>query len=322
MIVPTPEEQRKQILYRDARRTDRYDDIWQSVGKCVFCDLREKYIFHEENSVVMTVSLFAYIDGQFMIIPRRHIRSVKELTQLEWETIRKFMYTAKKLIRDVHDIKGMQFILRDGGIEAQSTVNQHLHIQCTPFDAPDLSVWNYRRLKYTPLENAELYKKARQKIVQHNKKFAKKYKNQTSLPIYCDAIITNSANEILFMERASNAELQQNYITQPGGRTENYSTTLETELCREVFEETGLKTEPQDFTLINSQLDHLTYTNLETFTLIRNTYRLKKAVSGARLIPGDDCKELLWLSVRKAMTHPRISPETKSIIKKVFEAHG
>lgn len=175
----SPEEQKKQIYYRDARTGGYYGDIWKNVGKCVFCDLRDKYIFHEENGVVMTVALYAYIDGNFMIIPRRHIRSVKELTEQEWETIRKFMYIAKKLIRKVHSLKGLQYILRDGGIEAQSTVSDHLHVHCVPFDAPDLSVWNYRKLKYTPLENAELYKQQAKKIRELSKKFDEKYKDET-----------------------------------------------------------------------------------------------------------------------------------------------
>ena len=80
----------KQIMYRDARTTGKYDDIWQSTGKCVFCDLRDKYVIYEENGVVLTIVLFAYIDGHCMIIPRRHVRSVKELTPVEWETIALF----------------------------------------------------------------------------------------------------------------------------------------------------------------------------------------------------------------------------------------
>src|SRR5690606_1209446 len=110
-----------------------------------------------ENDIVLTVAMFAYIDGNVMIIPRRHVRSSKELTPSEWETVRKFMYIAKKLIRKVHGIKGVQYILRDGSPEAQSTVD-HLHMHVIPFDAPDLSQWNYRKLKYTPFENAELYR--------------------------------------------------------------------------------------------------------------------------------------------------------------------
>lgn len=170
------DEQKKQELYRDARVTGKYDSIWKNVGKCAFCDLRSKYIFYEENGVVMTVALYAYIDGHFMIIPRRHVRSVKEITPLEWETMRKLMYMAKKLIREVHGVKGMQIVQKDGA-EAQSTV-EHIHFHCVPFDSPDLSSWNYRQLEKTPLENADLYKKQHEKIAQLSKRFAKKYQSE------------------------------------------------------------------------------------------------------------------------------------------------
>lgn len=171
----TPEEQKKQEYYRDARTGGYYGDIWQNVGKCVFCDLRQKYIVMEEDGMVLTVALYAYIDGNVMIIPRRHVRSVKELTGKEWEAARKFMYIAKKLIRKVHGIKGVQYVIRDGGIVAQSTVSDHLHIHVIPFDAPDLSVWNYRQLRYTPFENAELFRGQQKKITELSKRFEEKY---------------------------------------------------------------------------------------------------------------------------------------------------
>lgn len=166
----------KQIMYRDVRINGQYDEIWQSVGKCVFCDLNNKYVFYEENGIVMTIQLFAYIDGHFMIIPRNHVRSVKDLNASEWETIRKFMYIAKKIIRETHDVKGMQFVQKDGA-NAQSTV-EHLHFHCIPFDNPDLNTWNYRQLKNTPVENANIYHSKHQKIAKLSKRFAKKYQNE------------------------------------------------------------------------------------------------------------------------------------------------
>jgi len=169
------DEQQKQIYYRDARTGGYYGKIWTSIGKCVFCDLRDKYIVYEENGVVLAVALYAYIDGNLMIIPRRHVKSVKELTDSEWQTMRKLMYIAKKIIRKVHNIKGLQYILRDGGIEAQSTVSDHLHMHVIPFDAPDLSVWNYRKLKYTPLENATLFQDQKKLIKKLGDKFDEKY---------------------------------------------------------------------------------------------------------------------------------------------------
>nr|AIA13364.1 HIT domain protein [uncultured bacterium] len=174
----TEDEQHEQEAYRDARYTKKYDGIWQTVGKCVFCDMRDKYIFHEENGIVMTVALYAYVDGHFFIIPRRHVRSVKELTPKEWETIRKFMYLAKKIIRKVHGIKGVQYIQKEGA-SAQSTV-EHIHFHCIPFDSPDLSEWKYRKLKHTPLENAALYKQAQKYLHEYDAKFTSKYDEGTT----------------------------------------------------------------------------------------------------------------------------------------------
>lgn len=169
-------ERTKQEMYRDARVTGKYDNIWKSVGKCVFCDLRDKYIIYEENGVVLTIAVFAYIDGHAMIIPRRHVRSVKELTSDEWETMRKFMYIAKKMIRDIYGVKGMQIIQKDGA-DAQSTV-EHLHFHCIPFDAPDLAKWNYRQLVNTPVENTKLYTNKKNEIEKLAKRFAEKYQNE------------------------------------------------------------------------------------------------------------------------------------------------
>jgi dCMP deaminase len=169
----TPEEQKKQESYRDARVSGDYDKIWQSVNKCVFCDLNPKYIFNEENGIVMTISLYAYIDGHFMIVPRRHIRSVKEFTPAEWETVRKFMYIAKKIIKQVHGIKGMQTLLKEGET-SQSTVG-HIHFHCIPFDSADLSEWHYRKLKNTPIENALIYRSHLDSIAKLSAKFDVKY---------------------------------------------------------------------------------------------------------------------------------------------------
>ena len=172
----TPEEQKQEESFRTARTTGAYDHIWQTVGRCVFCGhdaVQEHHEVYEENGVYMTVPAYAYIDGHLLVIPRRHIRSVKELTPEEWETMRKMFYLAKKMIREVYGIKGMQIVQKDGR-DAQSTV-EHLHFHCVPFDAPDLSHWNYRDLKHTPYENAELYKAKTDTLTKLAKRYEEKY---------------------------------------------------------------------------------------------------------------------------------------------------
>ncbi len=162
--------------FRTARSSGDYDKIWQTVGRCVFCDHDVVQPHHEilgEDGVYLTVPAFAYIDGHLLVIPRRHISSVKELTPVEWEAMRKLFYLAKKMIREVYGISGMQIVQKDGRA-AQSTVG-HLHFHCIPFDAPDLSVWNYRELQNPPYRNAEKYRAKLDKIKKLSKRYDQKY---------------------------------------------------------------------------------------------------------------------------------------------------
>jgi histidine triad (HIT) family protein len=321
-----PEDQKKQEHYRDARFLNKYDDIWQTVGKCVFCDLNEKYVFFEENGIVMTISLYAYIDGHFMIVPRRHIRSSKELSQLEWETIRKFTYIAKKLIKDVHGIKGMQLVQKDGA-DAQSTV-EHIHFHCIPFDAPDLCQWNYRQLKYTPLENVSLYKKARKDILKNDRKFTEKYLNPTGLPIVVDALLINKKGELLLQERTEETKLSPDILTPPGGTVENYYSTLEDELVRELQEELHITLDPSQFQLLASRMNsrnvvrHSKALNAKYPQNVRymwNTYIVDNFVAPNTMKPGDDCASLVWVPLTDISDHPRVSIGIKQAVQAYTE---
>jgi ATP adenylyltransferase len=312
----------KQIAYREARFTQQYDNIWQSVGKCVFCDLREKYIFFEENDVVMAVSLFAYIDGHLMIIPRRHIRTTKDLTEREWQTIRKFTYIAKKLIRQVHRVQGMQIIEKEGA-QAQSTVSEHIHFHCVPFDAPDLSTWNYRQLKLTPLENAQAYREAKTQIASLSSKYNTKYAQPSTLRIICDAIILNAQDEMLLQQRREGLKLDPDWLTLPGGTVSQFDQSLESELMREIAEETGVTFQPETATLIASRLSRLSYQRQEphlntrivtTVPFLWNTYLINTALPPSAFTPGDDCANIEWIKRADASSHPRVSPEIRRLI--------
>lgn len=175
----TPEQRAEEESYRTARTSGAYDTIWQTVGRCVFCDHdkhQKRHEIYEENGVYLTVPAYAYVDGHLLVIPRRHVRSPKDLTPIEWETMRKMFYIAKKMIRETHGVKGMQIVQKDG-VDAQSTV-EHLHFHCIPFDSPDLSQWNYRNLENTPYDNAEKYRAKKTKLDKLAKRFEKKYNDE------------------------------------------------------------------------------------------------------------------------------------------------
>ncbi len=319
----TPEEEKKQIYYRDARTGGYYGKIWTSVGKCVFCDLRDKYIVFEENGIVMTVAMFAYIDGNLMIIPRRHIKSVKELTSSEWATIRKCMYMAKKMIRKVHDLPDIQYIIRDGGVKVNSTVQDHLHIHCVPFDAPDLNVWNYRKLKYTPFENAELFRNAEKSITKSSLQFNKKYAKPTSLQVFCDLVITNSQQEVLLEEKKLGDQTSSRYLTLPGGVIDANESSFEAGLAHKVLAATGLTVDQEQMKLIASRIappggideGQVVSGDSSLEQLVWNTYKLQKFDEAAKLRLNSKSGRLVWVKLAELDAHSHILDEVKQAIR-------
>lgn len=165
----------QQLATKNARTSGEYAKIWQNTGKCVFCDLKDKYVIAQENDIVLTVNLYPYIDGHLMAIPKKHISSPKQLSDEQWQTIRKFSYLAKKMMRKIYGYKSMWTLIREGGTKAQMTVCDHLHVQFIPFDEADLCAWNYRNIKYTAEENAKKYRQQKDYMLKLAKRYQEKY---------------------------------------------------------------------------------------------------------------------------------------------------
>ena len=133
----------------NSRTYGSYAKIWQSTGKCVFCDLREKYIIAEKDGVVLTVNIFPYIDGHLLIIPRRHIEDFDDCTSLEWETIKYLSTLGKKLLKRSLDVKDVWFVYRIAkGFKAQKTV-AHAHAHLIPY-SEKLFKWEFQKIETSP----------------------------------------------------------------------------------------------------------------------------------------------------------------------------
>lgn len=155
-----------------------YGKIWKSVGKCVFCDLKKRYVIMEMDGMVLTVNIYPYIDGNLIIVPKRHITHIKELTEREWSAVRKFHYVAKKMLRKIFGYKGLWMIYREGSSHdaSQKTV-EHMHIHLMPY-ADDLVKWNYQSLKLPPFETAAIFRENYEAIELLIKRYEEKYEGQ------------------------------------------------------------------------------------------------------------------------------------------------
>lgn len=120
-----------------ARERGFYSQVLKEVeksGECVFCDLKEKYLISEKNGVVLTVALYPYIDGHLLIIPRRHVESIKDLNNQEWEMVKELVKKGEELLKKNLGVKNYWVLIREGdGIAAGKTV-RHLHFHLMPYD--------------------------------------------------------------------------------------------------------------------------------------------------------------------------------------------
>lgn len=138
----------------NARSTDDYEKIWTSTGKCVFCDLKEKYIIAEHKNVVLTVNLFPYIDGHLVVIPRRHFEKFSEIKSSEWAAIEKLAKIGNKLLEKVLKMKETWLIFRTPDAFKAAKSVRHAHIHIIPY-FKGLDISSYQEIKIPPVELAE-----------------------------------------------------------------------------------------------------------------------------------------------------------------------
>jgi len=145
-----------------ARERGFYDRVLKEVakrGKCVFCDLKDKYIIAEKDNVVLTVALYPYIDGHLLIVPRRHIKSTKELTRKEKLAVFALLKRGEGLLRKEKGDKNFWFLVREGeGVKAGKTVN-HLHFHLLPYNPKVIKI-SEKKLTVRPISLARKLRKS------------------------------------------------------------------------------------------------------------------------------------------------------------------
>lgn len=143
-----------QLTARERGFYEKVLEVVAQIGKCVFCDLKEKYLVREKDGVVLTVALYPYIDGHLLIIPRRHFTSIKELKPEEWQTIMSLFQEGARILKEKLGVNNVWFLIREGeGIKVGKTV-EHLHFHLMPYDLKVIKMGE-TKLTITPLEMAE-----------------------------------------------------------------------------------------------------------------------------------------------------------------------
>jgi len=140
---------------KSCRSSGKYDEVLGALKKCPFCDLKDKYIISEKDDVVLSANLFPYVDGHLIIIPRRHLEQLDQLSEKEWSAVKILTEKAIRLLKEKMKVNDLQFVYREGDKAGKSL--KHLHFNLIPYDE-DLIKWQYQAIKISPLELAKLLK--------------------------------------------------------------------------------------------------------------------------------------------------------------------
>lgn len=147
----------------NARANGQYEKIWQSTGKCVFCDLKDKYIVHEINGVVLTMNLFPYAVGHMLIIPRRHFEMFEEVTKEEWATMQELSKIAIDVLKKTIKTDKLWLLFRaPAGYGAGKSVN-HAHMHVIPYEL-GLMEFKYKDITQDPIDTASLFRQTLDEI--------------------------------------------------------------------------------------------------------------------------------------------------------------
>jgi len=143
-----------------ARLEGRYREIAQNLAKCIFCDLRDKYVVTRQDSWVLTVNIYPYIDGQLLVLPERHVESYQDLTSKDLLTSDRLIRKGIRLLKRRMGIQNYWIILREGELAGKTV--KHLHWNIMPY-VEGLNTWHYQEIKVEPLKLAKKLRRALKK---------------------------------------------------------------------------------------------------------------------------------------------------------------
>jgi ATP adenylyltransferase len=110
----------------------------QSQGNCIFCEAIDKDIFDMSNLVVrkkentlIVMNLYPYNNGHLLIVPKRHLGSIEELSADESHEMMDEIILAEKVLQKIYSPQGFNIganLGRAGG----AGIADHIHFHIVP----------------------------------------------------------------------------------------------------------------------------------------------------------------------------------------------
>ncbi len=147
-------------IYEENR--DKYKTSYKSTG-CQFCDkiiIKDQQVKQLEGKYWrVLVCKYPYMDGNLMLIPKRHVTNTDKLKQEEWEEFSGILLKSQKLLSKLFATQSFNIMLQIGPNSGASI--RHLHWMIIPRPKKVfLSGWNVlQNFYFVTLSYKDLLKK-------------------------------------------------------------------------------------------------------------------------------------------------------------------
>ncbi len=129
-------------VYLWSPKREEYEDIEIPDDiDCIFCAQSEdddrvtKLQVFEDDFLMVILNIFPYNTGHLMVVPRKHVNSLTELSDQERDRLFAMVARVEKLQREVVEPEGIDIGLNIG--EAAGESIDHLHVQLVPIYEKD-----------------------------------------------------------------------------------------------------------------------------------------------------------------------------------------
>ena len=95
---------------------------------CQFCDLPQERVLLETETTLAFFDAYPVTEGHALVIPKRHVTSIFELTSEELATLWAQVATVRTLLAEKYRPDGFNIGVNDGAAAGQTVPHAHVHV--------------------------------------------------------------------------------------------------------------------------------------------------------------------------------------------------
>ena len=99
-----------------------------AVEKCPFCNVADIQVIAASNRAIAIADSFPISQGHSLVIPKRHVSSIFEMTTHEQTEVWTFVAAVRQLLSQKFSPAGFNIGLNDGGDAGQTIEHAHIHV--------------------------------------------------------------------------------------------------------------------------------------------------------------------------------------------------